>query len=134
MSKGSDAITGLMLALVGIGILILWRSGALKRALGISAPADRNAPSIVQQITRMGAPDPATKLPTPPLVPIVVSPQGPGHTVSSAGQPDNGYSSTWIGSPAWVAWREGERNLAQAPGSVAVLSSGGGGFSLLSPV
>lgn len=135
MSKGSDALTGLILAFVGIGILLLWRSGALKRALGISAPADQGAPSIIQQITRMSAPDPASKLPSPPLAPVSLSPQGPGSIVATAGQVDNGYSSFYIGSPAWAQFVASERNLGAAPtGQSVALLGGGAGGALLSAV
>jgi hypothetical protein len=128
-------MTGILLALVGIGILVLWRSGALKNALGISAPASRNAPSVIQQITRTGAPTVATSLPTASLVPIGLSPQAPGNAVAVAGQPDNGYGSTYIGSPSWVAWVREEQSLGKsAAQAVAVVRGGGSGSIALSPV
>ena len=132
MNRGRDSITGLLLALVGIGIIVLWKSGALKNALGISAPAERGAPSVTQQITRIGAPDVATKLPTLSLAPLAISPQGPGSTVASAGLTDNGFSSTWIGSASYAAFRAGERLASMTP--VAIITGGGGGGVALSAV
>lgn len=100
MNAKGDAITGILLAFVGIAILIAWRTGTLKRVLGLSTPASAgSAPSITQLITRIGASDPATSLPTASLVPLTISPQGPGSAVATAGTVDNGYSSTVYPAP-----------------------------------
>jgi len=126
-------MTGILLAFIGIGIIVLWRSGALGRALRIAPPARMGAPSVIATITHTAFPTVADKLPTASFAALAQSPQGPGSVVSTAGNFDNGFSSTYIGSPSWVAWRDSERSLLIRPTGAAVLVGGGGGGAELSP-
>ena len=68
MGTRSDPLIGLVLALVGIGILVAWRSGALKGLIGGAdystaqhEPSERTARSgILDVADRMRATPPAT--------------------------------------------------------------------------
>lgn len=124
MNRGQDAMTGILLALIGIAILVAWRSGMLTRILGLAAPASSSRFDPTQAITRIGAASSASLLPTASITPIALSPQAQGE---AAGTVDNGFSSTWVSSPSWVAFRESERAVQLAPAAVV----SGGDYRLL---
>ncbi len=133
MNRGGDAMVGILLAFVGIAVLVAWKTGALAALLRVGPPTPRSSPSVLQAITRTAAPDVASKLPTASLVPLALSPQGPGGN-GATGNVDNGYSSTWVGSASYAAFRAEERTptLVAAP-PVAIIGGGGSG-AMISPV
>lgn len=86
--KQNDAVTGLMLAFLGIGILIAWRTGAIKALLGgdlYARPSEASQGTGIRAVAdtlRSAGPSISTR-----------SPQG-GSVVASAGVPEDAYSST----------------------------------------
>ncbi len=149
MNRGGDATMGILLAFVGLAILVAWKTGALAALLRVGPPSARSSSSVTQAITRTAAPDVASKLPMASIVPLTVSPQGPGGN-GSTGNIDNGYSSTWIGSASYAAFRAEERTGGTTPRiprigdpgvddlvyrvPVAIVSGGGGSGAMISPV
>lgn len=135
MSGRSDAVTGLLLAAVGIGILVLWRSGALAQLVGVARPYAGRDASVTGDITHTGAPDSATTIPSVGVgVPVVLSPQAPGGP-GTTGSVDTGIYSTWISAPTWGSQAFDVGALTGPdPLPAAIVSGGGGSEAMISHV
>jgi hypothetical protein len=98
--KANDTTIGLMLALVGVGILVAWRSGALKGLLGGADYSSARPTS--ERAARSGIMDVADRM---RALPPAVSTNAPGGGDAAAGLPDDGYSSTI--APLVSVWAPG---------------------------
>lgn len=91
MRQRSDAVTGLILAFVGIALLMAWRSGALDVLMrgdlfaGARSSVPRAATGLRDAADTLGNSAPAIS---------TRSPQGPGSVVAASGTPEDGLSST----------------------------------------
>jgi hypothetical protein len=103
VGKGNDAVIGILLALVGIGILVAWRSGALKGLIG-GADYSTASSQPSERAARSGILDIADRIRSTPPATTTVAPR-PGR--AATGLPDNGYSSTY--APIVDVWAAGGR-------------------------
>lgn len=94
-----DGATGLLLALVGIGILVAWRMGAFNALLSKTGEANTAGKSAESALTGLlGIPD---RLRATPPATSTVSPQSRG----AAGQAEDGFTSTY--APLTDPWGPG---------------------------
>ncbi len=123
-TRSSDVMVGMLLALVGVGILVAWRSGVLRGLFAV--PADystsSSAPSVMRDLS--GIMNVADRLPSiPPSV--STTPGGSQASGASAGLPDNGYSS--LHAPLIDPWAAGgrldESSRARARAQVAAVTN-----------
>jgi hypothetical protein len=103
VARGNDAVIGILLALVGIGILVAWRNGALK---GLVGGADYSSASheLSERAARSGILDIADRI---RAIPPATNTNGPGSGDAAAGLPDDGHSSTY--APLIDVWAAGGR-------------------------
>lgn len=100
MAKGgSDALTGLLLAFVGIGILIAWRTGALSALLGGDL---YGGGSVAQAGTGLRAAADALGNRPPTIATLPPRPGG----MAAAGTVEDSYSST-VAPLAVAPWAAG---------------------------
>ncbi len=93
-------VTGILLALIGIGVLVAWRYGLFNTLLGKTGEADPTGKSV-NATNNSGILDIVDRLRAVPLASSTTSPQSRG----GVGLAENGFSSTY--APLTDPWTPG---------------------------